>query len=362
MFTAQRRLLAIGVVLSILVAACGGAAAPVAPVPTAAAPAPGASAAVKTVAQLREDLVKAAKAEGELLWYSTEAIAINDLVTKAFTEKYGIKVTVLRLASGDMVPRYSAERAANQATADLLTVGTPEPFDNNPAWFIKLQQTDVPEFANYPKGRNGWSEGNMLTNVTPNVIAYNTTLVKDPPKTWQDVADPKWAGKLALTNLASGRTYLGWANEMKNKYGIEFLRKIAANKPVSQPSGGPGAQQVAAGAFSISFPNATSLITPLIGQKAPIEMVIPNDPPVGSELRANVASNAKHPNAAKLLLDFRATVEGQELVCKGAPGSTASPRPDVTGCLKLLPGYVSIDYTKLTPAVEAEIMTAIGLK
>ena len=67
-------------------------------------------------------------------------------------------------------------------------------------------------------------------------------------------------------------------------------------------------------------------------------------------------------SSSKLMLDFRASVEGQELVCNAAPGATASPRADVTGCLKLLPGYVSIDYSKLTPAAENEILTALGLK
>lgn len=92
------------------------------------------------------------------------------------------------------------------------------------------------------------------------------------------------------------------------------------NQPVFQPSGGPGAQQLAAGAFALSVPNAAVLVQPLKAKGAPIDMAIPDDPYIYSELRAGIASNAPHPNAARLFVDFRASKEGQQLVCETVPG------------------------------------------
>jgi iron(III) transport system substrate-binding protein len=356
---ARRDLIAIAVTLGLTAFSCGGGVAAPSPSATAAPTATAISAAAA-----RDTLVKAAKAEGQLTWYSTESIPINDAIVAAFTKKYDIKVTVLRLAAGDMIARYSTERTAGQATADLVTWGGPEQIDANPEWYLKLTVDSVPEFATFPKGLVGWSETNMLVSLTPIVIAYNTNLVTDPPKTWLEASDPKYSGKIALTHPNGGRTYLAWAYMVSQKYGIDYLKNIAKNKPVAQPSGGPGAQQVAAGAFALSVPNSAVLVQPLKAQKAPIDMVIPNDPPIYSELRAGVASNAPHPNAAKLMLDFRASLEGQELVCNTAPGATASPRTDLSGnaCLKLPAGLVPVPYSKLTPAVESEMLTALGLK
>lgn len=102
------------------------------------------------VTAARAALVQAAEAEGALIWYSTEAQPINDAVVAAFQAKYKIKVTVLRLAAGDMISRYTTERRVGQAAADLITGGGPEEMDAHPDWYLKLSEEIVPEFANYP--------------------------------------------------------------------------------------------------------------------------------------------------------------------------------------------------------------------
>jgi ABC-type Fe3+ transport system substrate-binding protein len=108
-------------------------------------------------------------------------------------------------------------------------------------------------------------------------------------------------------------------------------------------------------------PNATTLVEPLIKQGAPIKYVIPSDPPTGSDLRANITSNARHPNAARLFLDYRTSQEAQEVVCKAALNAVASPRTDAASCIKLSPEFKFIDYFALTPDVESQILDALGL-
>jgi len=344
----SRALVALGAVLLTVASGCSGGSTP-AEGSTTLAPA------------TRDELITAAKAEGELTWYSTEAVAINDAAIAGFQAKYGIKVTVLRLASTDLLPRYAAERQAGQATADVFTYGSPEPFVQNKEWFVKLGPDAVPALSEFPTGPGGWDETNVLLNVTPNVIAYNTNLVKDPPKSWQDIIDPKYKDNVVLTSPNGGRTYMGWANVVSQKYGIDFLKSLAAQNLKIAPTGGPGAQQVAAGGAAISAPNATTLVQPLVNQGAPIKFVIPNDPSTGSDLRANITSNAKHPNAARLFLDYRLSQESQEAVCKAALNAVASPRSDTQSCIKLSPDFKFIDYFALTNDVESQILDALGL-
>jgi iron(III) transport system substrate-binding protein len=343
-------LVAAGAALAVVVSGCGSGS-------------PAASPSALADGATIEELVKAAEAEGSLTWYSTESQPINEAVVKAFETKYKIKVTVLRLAAGEMTSRYTTERQVGQATADLITWGGPEEIDAHPDWYLKLAKNSLPEFATYPEGRIGWSETNVLVSMTPIVIAYNTNLVKSPPEKWSDVTDPRWMGKIAVTNPSGGRTYLAWAYMTSQKYGDGYLRDVIKNEPVFQPSGGPGAQQVAAGAFALSVPNSAVLVQPLKARGAPIDMVIPDDPYIYSELRAGITSNAPHPNAAKLFVNYRVSAEGQQLVCDAAPGATASARSDLgeSKCLKLPTGLDPVPYSSLNKTVEGQLLTALGL-
>lgn len=60
------------------------------------------------------------------------------------------------------------------------------------------------------------------------IIAYNTAKVSaaDAPKTWKDLLDPKWQGKIAMPNpLLSGTAYVA-AGALSDKYGWEYFENL----------------------------------------------------------------------------------------------------------------------------------------
>ena len=103
-------------------------------------------------------------------------------------------------------------------------------------------------------------------------IQYNTTLVKqsEVPKTWMDLLDAKWRGRLLLNDPRNSANYTGWADAVATQHGIDYLTKLSGQNLKIVSSGAAGAQQTAAGASDVSFPTVTSFSTGLQAQGAPI--------------------------------------------------------------------------------------------
>src|SRR5690606_17761462 len=103
----------------------------------------------------------------------------NIPVIEAFTDAYGIRVSHIRLSSGQLTQRFASEREAGVINADVLDVADPSLFNTKPEWFVKLSPEEVPGLAAYPKATettNGWRDKfvDLRTNLA--TVQYNTDL------------------------------------------------------------------------------------------------------------------------------------------------------------------------------------------
>jgi iron(III) transport system substrate-binding protein len=131
---------------------------------------------------------------------------------------------------------------------------------------------------------------------------------------------------------------MGWCYLMRQTYGEDYLRKLAGQAPKLVASTVPGAQQLAAGSAALLIPGVHSSIAPLLANKAPVADVTPSVT-CGVEAVGGVAAKAPHPNAARLLLNFLMTPEGQQAQNGGSGASSVLPNiPDTP---PLPSGYVS---------------------
>jgi iron(III) transport system substrate-binding protein len=157
--------------------------------------------------------VAGADAEQKLVVYSANDSTLNDLVFAAFTKETGIKVESVSTGSGVLMKRIQAEKDNPQG--DII-------------WGISrsLLQTNKAYFAPYKSKENAAIPADFLdpdnlwtgTNVHLLVITQNTKLMPagEGPKSWSDLLDPKYKGKIAFTDPAnSGSAYTsgeaGWA-------------------------------------------------------------------------------------------------------------------------------------------------------
>jgi iron(III) transport system substrate-binding protein len=142
------------------------------------------------------------------------------------------------------------------------------------------------------------------------VVAYNTNLVKkeDLPKTWDDLLDPKWKGKLVVDSRPKSFLHLmpAWGEQKV----LDYLKKLADNKPQYRRGQSESIQLMAAGDIAIiagSYYHSVKLVK---DKGAPIDVVLLDPVPVSMSFMT-IAKATPHPNAAKLFLGWMAT-EGEK--------------------------------------------------
>ena len=150
----------------------------------------------------------------------------------AFTAKYGIKVELLEARASEVRERVRVEQAAGRFLGDLHHNGS------TTTWLMTRDGNFQPHGA-IPNVKNVdpiYQPDD--TKIPAEVISYcllvNKTLVKpaDEPKSWKDLLDPKWQGKILSDDyraLGGGAVFFP---VMLRTFGREFHEKLAAQKPV----------------------------------------------------------------------------------------------------------------------------------
>ena len=307
-----------------------------------------------------EELVAAAKEEGALTFYSADTDEANKAITDGFTEEYDIPVHVLRIATGGLVERFAGEQNAGVESADVLKVATYEIFEDEPDWFLPLDEELVPNLGDYPE--ESVSERNATLEIHPSVITYNTDLVaeEDVPTSWEDMTDPRWQGQILLTDPRTTPTYMGWAELMRELYGVEYLEALAEQDFDLVESATPGAQQVAAGAYAFNFPAAPAHSAELRAQGAPVGVAYIEEGSNGPAQEQGIVANALHPNAARLFMHYSLTEEASQLMCDVV--ETAVPLEGIEGCLALSDTWEPVIFEVWQdPEAEAVLLGGLGL-
>ena len=90
---------------------------------------------------------------------------------------------------------------------------------------------------------------------------------------------------------------------------------------------------VAAGAYALNFPAYATFSVPLIEKKAPIAAQVVSDPVLVNETSVAIASRARHPNAARLFVNWLLSEESLRTACKAFPISTPGDPEGKLGCV-----------------------------
>ncbi len=208
----------------------------------------------------------------------------------------------------------------------------------------------------YPK-KYLTNAGSAIVQLQPSGIMFNKNQVSaaDAPKDWKDLLDPKWTGKIILTDPTMSPAFvdLWWAVAKKNG-GMSFIQKLRAQASRLYPGVAPLTQALVAGEAAIAVPGVPSIYAPLAAQGAPIGM---NTPGVttGPEATIGIAKDAKHPNAARLFAYFLLTKGGQAQL-NADPGSISPWDSD-----NAAKDYLRVD-SNVTQKSAQDIYTAFGVK
>jgi iron(III) transport system substrate-binding protein len=303
--------------------------------------------------------IAAAKKEGEVVWYSTQIISqLVRPVTAAFEKKYpGIKVRATRANAAEVAVKIFNESKAGNVQVDVFDGTTTVVPLKKEGYVLKWLPEPAKEYPADLKDPEGYWIANNLFIITP---GYNTSLVKPgtEPKTYQDLLDPKWRGKMAWNGFPTSSGMGGFVGtvltEMGEEKGKAYLRELAKQNiaPV-RGSAREVLDQVIAGEYQVALQifNHHAVISAKKG--APVDW-IKMEPATGTLSVLSIHKSAPHPNAAKLLSEFIISKEGQEVFAK-ANYITAHPQvPAAVPTLKPAEGHFRVRF--FTPEQTQERM------
>ncbi len=259
-----------------------------------------------------ERLVSQAKREGSLVLYSTMTLDDANPLLSAFEKKYGIKVNMWRAVNQKLVQRALAEARAGQHAVDVFE-------GSGPALEILhreglLERFYSPAFADIPSEAFPRHRDYAPDNLLFTVMGYNTRLVKpeDLPKSYEDLLQPKWRGKLGIeaSNVA---WFAAVAKSMGEEKGLAYFRKLAAMRPQVRSGHTLMTELMSAGDIPVVLTLYNQGVDRLKAKGAPIDWR-PLQPAFGRVDGIAVTKRAPHPHAALLFADFVLSPEGQRII------------------------------------------------
>ena len=231
----------------------------------------------------------------EVVWYTAMNTSDVEPLRKRFEEKNpAVKLTVLRQPGEKIRNRILGEAAAGKQLWDVVS------FNHLDMGVLEREKLlGSPRAAIY---------------VRQYVIGYNTNLVKpsQAPRDWPDLLEARWKGKLALDE-----DEVEWFASMLGYYGrdkgMRFMKALARQEPQLRRGHTLLSKLLSAGDFPLAIVHAQEMDE---GKKAgePVDWVRTLDPVVTSPSEIAIAARAPHPAAAKLLVDFVLSPEGQSII------------------------------------------------
>jgi ABC-type Fe3+ transport system substrate-binding protein len=264
-----------------------------------------------------DSVVAAAKKEGKVVVYSMALGAPYYLaVLKAFEEKYGIKVESLDLRASELAERVRTEQAAGRFLGDVEIITTTMIEEQRKTGDYIEKMGAIPNAGNLRPPFKA-TDISIPAYVQPMGILINTRLVKpeDEPKSWNDLNDPKWKGKILsddMRPLGSGNTMFAI---LQKKMGAVFNEQLAQQKPVFSRDMRNDARRVARGEYPIYVPQVFAFASDLKG--LPVKVVIPKEGAPYAQMELALLRNAAHPNAARLLVNHFLDQDSQLLYANG---------------------------------------------
>jgi len=256
----------------------------------------------------------AAKKEGKVFVYGTIVPQVMKLIEAGFEAKYGVNIEYWRGDATKVVDRVLTEWRAGKPGFDVV-IGARGPLSLAKADGVYAKFTP-PSAANFPakfRDKDGQLTG---WRITPVGILTNTELVKaaDVPKSLDDLLDPKWQGKISMpdpSRHASTATFLWNLQKIKGDKWMDFVRALAKQRPLLVESYSSVPNAIVRGEASLGI----SYIQYVPQTKGPIGFA-PIDQVFADPSDAAISAKAVNPNAARFLIDYLCSPEGQKKVAE----------------------------------------------
>jgi iron(III) transport system substrate-binding protein len=295
-----------------------------------------------TGAQRRDQMVKEAKKEGHLTLYTSFTDDVAGHVAAAFTKQFGIKVDLFRGGSETVLQRVLQETGAGKTGNDVVETNFLEMATMAQKGFLAEFQGSVLDKVDKTGRFDAWT----ATRFNLMLPAWNTKVIKagQEPKSWEDLADPRFKGKLTL-EVSDDDWYENvtqyWLKHGKTQADVDRLwNGIVANAKVVKGHTVMG-QLLSAGQTGADAMNYSYLVQKTIDAGAPVAYRgadnVAHTPAFPRPNGVGMMKGARHPAAAILFYDWLLTEGQQVLVKDGLTPSTKVPGDHSLDGLTLVP-------------------------
>src|SRR5579872_7433990 len=263
------------------------------------------------------ELIEAARKEGKVSYYAAIELGVAERLGKMFEAKYpGISVRVERSGAERIFQRIAQENASGIHAVDVAN------------------STDVAHYLEWKK--NGWLASYLPEEVAKHfpadqidreglyatscawfeTIGYNTNLVKaeDAPKSYADLLDPKWQGKLVKGHPSYSGAILTTTYILSRELGWSYLEKLAQQKVMQVQSAADPPKKILLGERAVMADGNDYNLVLLKDQGKPVEAVFPAEGAPLIIVPCGVFRNAPNPNAARLFQSFLFSAETQQML------------------------------------------------
>ncbi len=292
------------------------------------------------------ELIAAATKEGKVIFYTAIDLKVAQGLAKNFEKQYpGIAVQVERTGSERIFQRVAQERASNIFTVDVLDSTDQAQFLTWKAQGV-LEPYVPAELLKWPAGERDADGAYASVRFTLMPIGVNTNLVKpeDMPKSFADLLDPKWTGRMVKGHPSYSGAIVTSTFQTAKALGWSYFEKLGKQKVLQVQSSTEPPKKLALGERAVSADGLEYVHIQLKEGGAPIAIVYPSEgTPFVPSCQA-IAKNAPHPNAARLFISYMFSRETQQYLVDTA--GLRSFHPEV----KENPGRTPLSAIKLLPS------------
>ena len=281
-----------------------------------------------------DKLVAAAKKEGKVMVYGRGDPEVRKQLTKAFSDKYGIDLEFVYLhRGGEMIGKMKKERGAGLYLADIVIHGPTTMITGvKPAGMLEpleplLMLPEVTDSKVYRSGYNFVDKKDRtikpLRALSSLYLTRNTKLVKEDEITsYQDILDPKWKGKMVMTDpaiFATGMAFVSFLNcTIGPDKAVAFLKELVKQEPVVTRAAREPYEWMARGKYHLGVALRNEIMPEFLKIEAPLAKVRVMEPYAAEPGAAcvGVVTKRPHPNAAVLFLNWVLSKEGMTVWSK----------------------------------------------
>jgi iron(III) transport system substrate-binding protein len=274
-------------------------------------------------------MLAAAEKEGKVAWYASVDVKVAERIKKAFVAHYPkIDVEVERSGSERVFQRINQEYQSNIHNVDVVNSSDASHFLfwKQQKWLAAHTPPDAAKFSTQYRDPDGMY---FAWRASLDCMAYNTNLVKesDAPKSYAELLDPKWKGKLVKAHPGYSGTSLTGTYALVKVLGWDYFEKLSKNGVQQLQSTTAPPKTLASGERAVMVDGNEYNIFIEMNAKSPVKPIYAKEGTPFVTSPTAIFAAAPHPNAARVFQNFLYTVEVQQILVD--TGGQRSVHPDV---------------------------------